>query len=226
MPEKLFDPSIHQSVEPLIGYRFEHEALLSKIEALKKSPTDNMKAWLSEHPEYKNFNCSALAEYAGLSEATLKKLKTGQIADQRGSTFWILFNKFGIRPRDVLKCIPQNICSIDCVNEAVRQLKEAQNRIEELTKAHDADQAELDRLRKMVLAKGEALSAAQSKAEHSEKARKDFEKVWETLRQERIEHKRLRTALIAICIVAIIALAAAVYFLWEATHPYSGLFGV
>lgn len=226
MPEKLFDPSIHQSMEPLQGYKFDHTALVTALDALKKEPTDDMKSWLVAHPEYKSFNCAALAAYSGLSEPTLKKLKGGDIADPRGSTFWILFNKFGIRPREVLKCIPQNICSTDCMNQAVRQLKEAQNRIEELTKKRESDKAELDRLRKMILVKGEALSAAQSKAEHSEKVRDDFEKVWETLRQERIEHKRLRCALIATCIIAIIALGAAVYFLWEAMHPYSGNFRV
>lgn len=226
MSEILFDPSVHQSAEPLKGYVFDSAELVRIINELKKNPTDQMKAWIANNPQFKTWNCAALAAYSGLSEPTLKKLKGGDIADPRGSTFWILFNKFGIRPREVLKCIPQNICTTDCMNQAVRQLKEAQNRIEELTKKREVDKAELDRLRKMILVKGEALSAAQSKAEHSEKVRDDFEKVWETLRQERVEHRRLRCALIVSCIIAIIALGAAVYFLWEAMHPYSGNFRV
>ena len=226
MPDRLFDPRIHQSMEPLEGYRFDHTALVTALDALKKEPSDEMKEWLSMHPEYKSFNCAALAAYSGLSEPTLKKLKTGQIADPRGSTFWILFKKFGVRPRTVLKCIPANVCSIDCVNQAMMQLKAANERLEEYEQTLAEDQNELDRLRKLVLAKGEALSAAQSKAENSDVVRADFEKVWETLRLERIEYRRVRIALIVVCVIAIIALAAAAYFLWEATHPYSGNFGI
>lgn len=226
MPERLFDPAIHQSIEPLEGYRFDHTALVERIETLKKAPTESMKEFMKAHPEFKSWNCAALAAYSGLSEPTLKKLKTGQIADPRGSTFWILFNKFGIRPRDVLKCIPPNLCNTDCANQAVMQLKDARQRIEDLNQAHAADQAELDRLRKMVLAKGEALSATQAMAENHSNARADLELVRKTLYQERVEHRRMRTAMIVLCAVAIIALGAAVYLLWEATHPYSGLFGV
>ena len=219
MPEKLFDPSIHQSAEPLAGYAFDSAALVQKLDALKKNPTADMNAWFSSQSEYKTWNCAALAAYCGLSEATLKKLKSGQIADPRGSTFWILFNKFLVRPRDVLKCVPDDSCSVDCVNQTMLQLKEANRRLEALEARHTADQAELDRLRKMVLAKGEALSAAQSKAENSENARADFERVWQTLRQERIGHRRMRIAVVVIGGVAIVALGAAVYFRWEATGP-------
>jgi len=226
MPEKLFDPTIHQSMEPLEGYKFDHAALMAKIEALKKEPTDSMKAWLSQHPEYKSFNCAALSAYSGLSEPTLKKLKTGQIADPRGSTFWILFNKFGVRPRDVLKCIPANICSVDCVNQTMLQLKAANERLEECERKHAADQAEMDRLRKLVLEKGEALSAAQAKAISADNNRDDLVLVRKTLFQERAEYKRLRITLVIACIVAVAAMGLAIYFLWEAMHPYAGNFRV
>lgn len=223
MPEKLFDPTIHQSMEPLEGYRFDHASLVSKLDALKKEPTEDMKAWLAQHPEYKSFNCTALAAYSGLSEPTLKKLKAGQIADPRGSTFWILFNKFGIRPRDVLKCIPENICSVDCVNQTMTKLKAAQGRIEEYERQHAGNNVELERLRKLVLEKGEALSAAQARAETSDNNRDDLVLVRNTLYKERAESRRIRIVLIAMCAVAIIALGAAVYLLWDATHPGAGI---
>ena len=161
MPETLFDPTIHQSAEPLIGYRFDHEALVALLNELKKAPSEDMKAFLMAHPEYKSFNCTALAEYAGLSEPTLKKLKAGQIADPRGSTFWILFNKFGIRPREVLKCIPPGICNIECANQAKLKL-------DEVLKQSLADQEELARLRRIVLDERTAAAGA-----HAQLAAKD-----------------------------------------------------
>lgn len=226
MPEKLFDPSIHQSMEPLEGYKFDHTALVTALDVLKKEPTDDMKSWLAAHPEYKSFNCAALAAYSGLSEPTLKKLKQGQIADPRGSTFWILFKKFGVRPRTLLKCIPANVCSIDCVNQAMIQLKAANERLEEYEQTLAANKSEMDRLRKLVLEKGEALSAALAKAETSDNNRDDLVLVRNTLYKERAEYRRLRIGLIIACAVAVVAMALALYFLWEAMHPYAGNFGV
>lgn len=226
MPENLFDPSIHLSVEPLEGYKFDYKALVTRLDALKKNPTEPMKAFLNAHPEYKSFNCTALAAYSGLSEPTLKKLKSGQIADPRGSTFWILFNKFGIRPREVLKCIPANICSSECANQARIQLQEAVQRIAEHERDRAADQAELGRLRKLVLEKGEALSAAQARVESADNNRDDLVLVRSALYKERAEYRRLCVALVIACAVAIIAMGLAIYFLWEAMHPYSGNFRV
>lgn len=168
MPESPFDPTIHQSMEPLAGYRFDYSALVNKLDALKKAPTEDMKAFLAAHPEYKGYNCSMLAAYSGLSEPTLKKLKTGQIADPRGSTYWILFNRFGIRPREVLKCIPEGICNLDCANQAKLKLRETARQIEELEQRHAADQAELDRLRKLLLKESNSASTAQAQSDARE----------------------------------------------------------
>lgn len=219
MSETLFDPTIHQSAEPLLGYRFEHEVLVARLNELKKAPTKDMKSFLDAHPEYKAFNCSALAEYSGLSEPTLKKLKSGQIADPRGSTFWILFNKFGIRPREVLKCIPPDVCNVECANQAKLKLAEIMQNMEKLETQHAADQAELGRLRKLVLEKGEALAAAQANIAHLQ-SKEQFDC------EERRDRRRLRIALIVVCIITIVSLVLAMYFLWEAMHPYAGNFRV
>lgn len=223
MSETLFDPTIHQSPEPLIGYHFEHEVLVARLDELKKAPTKDMKSFLDAHPEYKSFNCSALAEYSGLSEPTLKKLKSGQISDPRGSTFWILFNKFGIRPREVLKCIPPDVCNVECANQAKLKLAEIMQNMEKLETQHAADQAELGRLRKLVLEKGETLAAAQAKAEHLQTLAAHKEK---SDCEERRDRRRLRIALVVVCVVTIVSLALAMYFLWEAMHPYAGNFRV
>jgi len=195
MPETLFDPTIHQSAEPLIGYRFDHEALVARLNELKKAPSEDMKAFLMAHPEYKSFNCTALAEYAGLSEPTLKKLKAGQIADPRGSTFWILFNKFGIRPREVLKCIPPGICNIECANQAKLKL-------DEVLKQSLADQEELARLRKLLLKESNSAVAAQAQSDSKDA---------QILRRDK--GIKMRNKLIFILIAFIIALFIADMFI-------------
>jgi len=162
MPETLFDPTIHQSMEPLQGYVFDNKALVARLDYLKEHPLPEMTAWMQQHPEFKSWNCAALAAYSGLSEPTLKKLKGGQIADPRGSTYWILYNKFKILPRMVLKCIPEGICNVDCANQARLKLKETTRQIEELEQRHAADQAELGRLRLRLLEESRAAASAQA----------------------------------------------------------------
>ena len=208
MPEKLFDPTIHQSMEPLEGYKFDHTALVAALEALKKEPTEKMKAWLSTHPEYKGWNCAALAEYAGLSEATLKKLKTGQIADPRGSTFWILFNKFGVRPRDVLKCIPENVCSIECVNQTRMQLESAVQKIGELEKARAEDKESFEK----------------QMAEKQERYQRT-DGVIDDLRRDLKVLRRYNTWLIS-ALVALASVILVIYIVWEVRNPDQGFTGL
>lgn len=207
MPESSFDPAVFQSLEPLEGYRFDSVALVNRIEMLKKAPTDDMKAWLAQHPEYKSFNCTSLAAYSGLSEPTLKKLKQGQIADPRGSTFWILFNKFGIRPRDVLKCIPENVCNVDCVNQSRMQLKAATQRIVELEAARAEDKAAYER---QLTEKQERYSRTDG--------------VIDDLRKDLKQLRRYNTWLIG-ALVFVLSVLFVVYLVWEIRNPDQGLTG-
>lgn len=208
MPESSFDPAVFQSLEPLEEYRFDSVALVNRIEMLKKAPTDDMKAWLAQHPEYKSFNCTSLAAYSGLSEPTLKKLKQGQIADPRGSTFWILFNKFGIRPRDVLKCIPENVCNVDCVNQSRMQLKAATQRIVELEAARAEDKAAYER---QLAEKQERYSRTDG--------------VIDDLRKDIKQLRRYNTWLIG-ALVFVLSVLFVIYLVWEIRNPGHGITGL
>ena len=205
MPESPFDPTIHQSMEPLQGYVFDNKALVTQLDYLKAHPLPEMIEWMQAHPEFKGWNCAAQAAYSGLSEPTLKKLKGGQIADPRGSTYWILFNKFRILPRIVLKCIPEGICNIDCANQARLKLKETTRQIEELEQRHAADQAELDRLRKLLLKESNSAATAQAQSDAREA---------QILRRDK--GIRMRNKLIFILIAFIIALFVADMFITNA----------
>ncbi len=205
MPETLFDPTIHQSMEPLQGYMFDNKALVAQLNYLKEHPLPEMVEWMQAHPEFKGWNCAAFAAYSGLSEPTLKKLKGGQIADPRGSTYWILYNKFKILPRVVLKCIPEGICNIDCANQAQLRLKETARQMEEYDQRHAADQAELSKLRRALLDESKAAAAAQA---HVDSVNAQI------LRRDKGIHMRNR--LIFILIAVLIALFLADIFIANA----------
>lgn len=178
MSESLYDPTIHLRQEPLQGYAFDHVAFCERLETLRANPTPKMAAWLKEHPMYPEFNLEAYAEYTGLSEPTLKKLKAGKTADPRGSTFWIFYDKLDILPKDVLKCIRGRACSGECAAQARMQLAAAQDKIR-LLEAQIDEYAENQRRNDL----------------HLGEVRSDFKLVRKTMYLE-------RAALVIMCIVA------------------------
>ena len=140
-----------------------------------------MRKFLAEHPDLRNETSSAmLAEYSGLAESTLKKLKAGTIADPRGSTYWLLWKAFGIDPR-ALMGIPI-----------------------EQPKQEAADPAELSRLRRLVLEHSTKAGKAEATAEGMERllAEKD-----ESIKRRNQGIKK-RNAIIVILAAVIFALLA------------------
>lgn len=168
-----------------------------QLEELKNQPTEEMIAWMETHPEYKSWNCSALAAYSGLSEPTLKKLKSGVISDPRGSTFWILSDKFGIRPRDVLAYAPSSIC-------ADAELQEAKDRIAELEAASKVDKMSL--------------------AERNERFKRTDEVV-DDLRRDLKTLRRYNVWLL-LALVALVVALLVIYLVWEFRNPGQGLTGL
>lgn len=129
MPDVLNETSQILNSEVLEGYGFDSVAFVSIIEKLKKEPTEQMRAWMAAHPEYKSWTCAALAAYSGLSEASLKSLKRGQIDDPRASTVLMLYKKFGIWPKQIIKGIPVRMECSDGADQLRAQLKAAEDRL-------------------------------------------------------------------------------------------------
>ena len=204
MPETL--QNSHEDV--LAGYRFDHLALVAILDNLKKNPTDKMKAWMASQSEYKAWNCASLAAYSRFAEGTLKKLKSGEITDPRGSTFARFFIYFGIRPRDVLKCIPHNICSSECVNQTMMQLKAAEKRIEELEAARAADRAEFSK----------SISEKQERFRRSDTVVDDLRRDLKTLRRYNV--------CLLLGLVALVVALLVIYLVWEFRNPDQGLTGL
>lgn len=235
MNDKIFDPSIHQDSDHLIGFRFRHLRLMERIDEYRKS-----------NEAYRSAPCSALAERVGLAESTLKKLKAGQISDPRGSTYWLLWKAFGIDPRELLGIPVQDAAGPDdaAVRDMQIRMEENQKLIEDLTRQRDAAETKSQELRLKYLNKCEALSAAEATISAMQEAadkyaqhqtqldkraddnRNDFDKVRNTLYAERREAKRLRIALTVMCAVAIAALGATVYVLLAALHPAVNFFWI
>ena len=189
-------------------YRLDNLALVAILDNLKKNPTDKMKAWMESQTEHKTWNCAALAAYCGLSEGTLKKLKSGEIADPRGSTFARFFIYFGIRPKDVLKCLPRNICSVECVNQTMMQLKAAERRIEELEAARAADRAEFSK----------SISERQERFRRSDTVVDDLRRDLKTLRRYNVW--------LLLGLVALVVARLVIYLVWEFRNPDQGLTGL
>lgn len=206
--------------------------------------------------EYQKMSFPALSQSSGTPVSTLKKLLSGSTKDPRVSTMLPVVRALGASFDRLLGLAPArdfdkedatyDATLMDGMRQTVEsmqgRLDEKRERIAELTAQLAASEADRDRLRKLVLAKGEALSAAEARIEsmraeveegvarrarrdkQAEDLRGDFEAVRTTLYQERAEHRKLRIALFAICGVAILALASAIYMLWDVTNPTKGFF--
>lgn len=214
MSEKIFDPTIHQDSEHLEGFKFRHTLLVDGIAEYRKS-----------QPESAEITCDALAAQIGLAASTLKKLKAGQIVDPRGSTYWLLWKAFRIDPRRLMG-IPIDGAALDAagLHEIRIRLDEKRQRIEELTR--EVEQLHEDKLRiqRMYNEASKEAAAAVAEVKHLEIMKTALYKERDEHKTEQAEYKRLRVALIVMCAVAIFALSASVYILWDAMNPGMGFF--
>lgn len=203
MPDTLTQQPIEQQAPPIPGFRLNSKKLVARMEALKKEPTEGMRTFMQAHPEYKEYNCAFLAAYCGLSESTLKKLKQGQIADPRASTFWMLWHAYRIYPRDILDMPPEHAHdaagSVQSADVA-HAIKGKDERIKELREALDKSEEHRQALREKLLAESIARSSAETAAKH---------------------RKRVITIL---GIVAAVMLLVLIYLLFDATHRSWGIF--
>lgn len=122
MPDKIFDPTIHQDLAHLEGYKFRNAVLVEAINRFRQT-----------NPQYKDASCTEIAQYIGLGESTLKKLKTGQNPDPRSSTLWLIWKAFGVEPCELLGVTTGTRCKPEQCNNASKALAdEKDKRIAEL----------------------------------------------------------------------------------------------
>ena len=122
MPEKIFDPTIHQDLDHLEGFKFRNNVLVDGIDSYKKA-----------NEKYRDASCTVIAQEIGLAESTLKKLKQGQISDPRGSTYWLIWKATGIDVRKLMGIPTNDSHASESYNAATQALlDEKDKRIAEL----------------------------------------------------------------------------------------------
>lgn len=115
------------------AYKLNNAALLARIEEIKRNPPPEILEFKALHPEYKTVSTTLLAEYAGISESTLKNLKLGKIPDSNCSTIWLVCRAFGVDANQLLNLPSKKPCNPEtCANNANARLDEKRQLIAEL----------------------------------------------------------------------------------------------
>ena len=212
-------------------FKLNSRVLFDKIEAIKKNPPPEIAEYKEAHPEFKTVNCALIAEYIGLSEKTLTNLKLGKLTDSNCSTVWLICNSLGIDLRDYFGIPRQSECNPDtCSSHAHARLDEKRQRITELEAlCNDAGKQLVD-LRTIINDQSAELGAANAKVGVLERLIAEKERLIAE-KEHRIVSggNGIRTRNIIICALGVtvaVALALAIYFIWEALYPYSGNFKV
>ena len=205
-------------------FKLNSKVLFDKIEAIKKNPPPEILAYLKEHPEFKTTNCALLAAYIGISEKTLTNLKLGKLPDSNCSTVKMICTALNIDIRDYFGMARQSECNPEtCTSHANARLDEKRQRIAELEALYKDADGRLVNLRTIIKDQSVELGSAKAKVEVLERL------ISEKDNRIAVGGKGIATRNMIICalgIALVVVMALALYFLWEAMHPYSGNFGV
>lgn len=188
------------------SYRFDIEGFNRLVDSAKKN-----------HPLFKGVSDSRFAEICMVSDTTFKDLRKGRNSKPRTDTMYSILapiggsmdRLFGLAPtRDIAH---ESAVWDDTIVDGLQQ------RIDYLTQQKADDDAELARLRKMVL----VAETAQARAEeHAAGLDIRLAELNSDATRHRIELRRHRWAMLAVTVLLIAVLA---YVTWEFANPQSGL---
>lgn len=206
------------------GFTLNSKVLFDRIEEIKKNPPPEIVAYLKEHPEFKATNCALLAAYIGISEKTLTNLKLGKLPDSNCSTVKMICTALKLDIRDYFGMPRQMECNPEkCTSHAQARLEEKLQRITELEALYNDADKRLVNLRTIIKDQSVELGSANAKVEVLERL------ISEKDNRISVGGKGIHTRNVIICVLGIalvIMIALAIYFLWEAMHPYQGNFTV
>lgn len=152
--------------DPASDFHVRSTALVEAIERIKKEPPAALLEFKESHPEHKNtkgINCALIADFIGMSESTLSKLKSGAIANPVCSTAYLLWLKTGLNLYDFFgiphgKECNEKECTADMrLSQVHLNAKDAH--IKDLERQLEKEQKETTRLRTRVLREARALAA-------------------------------------------------------------------
>lgn len=183
-------------------FRINAAALRESIEFVRKND-----------PRFKDATLATMAEAAGIAESTFKKLLAGGIADPRTSTMKYICHTFGLDPRVPMGLAPTR----DFVKEQEAYdptlMGEMRRQLDAMQQSVNDKESELNRLRKIVLEKGEALGHAEEKVFALKETIEDRNRTIQHLENMYGDHKNIGTrckAVIAIETIGIIVALALV----------------
>lgn len=115
------------------NFKLNNAVLLARIEEIKRNPPPEILAYKAAHPEFKTVSTALLAEYARISETTLKNLKLGKIPDSNCSTVWLVCKAFGIDANNLLGLPTKAACDpATCGSHSQIRLEAKSQRVSEL----------------------------------------------------------------------------------------------
>lgn len=130
------------------AYKLNNAALLTRIEEIKRNPPPEILAYKALHPEYKTVSTALLADYAGISESTLKNLKLGKIPDSNCSTIWLVCRAYGVDANQLLNLPTKPACDPNtCGSHTHARLDEKRIRIAELEAAITQQNNQIEAMR-------------------------------------------------------------------------------
>lgn len=156
------------------NFKLNNTALLARIEEIKRNPPPEILAYKAAHPEFKTVSTALLAEYARISETTLKNLKLGKVPDSNGSTLWLVCKAFGIDANALLGLPAKAVCDpTTCGSHSQIRLEAKSQRVSEL-EAVVADQTmQIKDLHSAIRTESRALGEAQGRINALESTLKD-----------------------------------------------------
>ena len=171
-----------------------------------------------EHnPRLKGASEARLAEMCEVSETTFKSIRKGRNRKPRIDIMYSIVALFGGSIDRLIGLAPPRDIARERATWDATPTEGLQHRIDYLERQKSADDAELDRLRKLVLAKSEALAHAETRADACEA------RVAELLAEAARHRTELRRHRWAMICMTLLFFALAFYLTWEMANPGSGL---
>lgn len=171
-----------------------------------------------EHnPRLKGASEARLAEMCEVSETTFKSIRKGRNRKPRIDIMYSIVALFGGSIDRLIGLAPPRDIARERATWDATLTEGLQQRIDYLERQKSADDAELVRLRKLVLAKSEALAHAETRADACEA------RVAELLAEAARHRTELRRHRWAMIFMTLLFFALAFYLTWELANPGSGL---
>lgn len=181
--------------QSLDDYSFDYLYLREAIDYLRK-----------HDPRYKSASLAALALHARIAESTFKKLLAGNIEDPRSSTLWLLCIAFELDPRRLMK-LP-SASSARLAERESEITEDLRRRLRTCEEQKRADEAEMSRLRKLVLEKSEAKAQAEARTAALEQQIVVYER---DANRHRTELRRHRWSMLAVTVMVLVVICGSFF---------------